>query len=236
MSRQVPFYYLIIGQGRLAQHLKHYFALEGLSFLNWHRQQPIENLQTLVEHAEKVLLAVSDDAIEDFILKNNVPKEKAIHFSGSLDTKLAYQLHPLMTFSHELYKHEDYLKIPFITTYDSPSLEELIPELTNPFYQIDREHVEMYHALCVLSGNGTILLWQKVFEDFENKLGVPKKALMPYLQRILTNLLFNPDKALTGPWVRSDEGTIEKNKLALKKDKFLPLYESFHDLYKDRRI
>jgi predicted short-subunit dehydrogenase-like oxidoreductase (DUF2520 family) len=229
MNRQVPHNYLIIGRGRLARHLIAYFDFEYIPYKQWHRGMDIELLWLWALECRKILLAISDREIEAFILKNNLPQSKTVHFSGALNTTYAEKLHPLMSFAAETYSHEDYRKIPFVGAKGKSPLNTIFPELDNPYYEIEPEQFALYHALCVLSGNGTVVLWQNVFEAFEQKLGLPKETLYPYILRIFQNLVDDPDKALTGPWVRNDLQTIEKNKVALDHSSLLNIYTALSE-------
>ncbi len=92
--------YLIIGGGRLATHLAHYFSLLDIPYCQWTRQTE-HPLSTLLNPIQKVLLAVWDDAIEP--LAKPIPNKTLIHFSGVLSTKLAEGAHPLFTFGPDLY-------------------------------------------------------------------------------------------------------------------------------------
>lgn len=237
MNRQVPTkkYYLLIGRGRLARHFAHYFDLKNIPYLQWSRADSSEDLKKFLAVSEKIFLAISDDAIESFILENSLPSEKTVHFSGALSTPLAFQLHPLMTFSHELYDLETYESMSFVSTTHTPPLEKILPELRNAHYYIPEGKESLYHALCVLSGNGTTLLWQTVLEQFEKTLSIPAQALWPYLEQIVFNLQKNPQSALTGPWVRNDQKTIQKNEHALQSSSLASLYHSFQGVYHEDR-
>src|SRR5262249_34488069 len=65
---------LLIGDGRLATHLSHYFAQLGLSHCVWSRRLQAESrcpeLGTLVHARTRALIAISDDAIEPFIAQH----------------------------------------------------------------------------------------------------------------------------------------------------------------------
>lgn len=227
MNRQVPANkYLLIGRGRLATHLAFYFKILKVPFSQWSRTDESALLPPLVSGAERILLAIKDDALEDFIRDHSLPREKLIHFSASSKINGVLRLHPLMTFASRLYDLDDYISIPFIGDAGAPSLKDVIPELPNPFYQLQAGQHALYHALCVLSGNGTVTLWQNVFRRFAEELHLPPMVLQPYLERIFKNLLADPEHALTGPWARHDLRTIEKNRQALSGSPFLPVYNS----------
>src|SRR3990167_6290835 len=82
--RQVP-HYLIIGSGRLATHLQHYFFHLQLGYDTWCRQRSKAALAPKLEKATHVLLAISDDAIETWIQEAlSGTTAMRIHFSGRL--------------------------------------------------------------------------------------------------------------------------------------------------------
>ncbi|WP_413289810.1 DUF2520 domain-containing protein [Bdellovibrio sp. HCB337] len=218
--------YLIVGAGKVAKHLNHYFRLLELSPLNWDRSQDPHLLKTKVAEASHVLLAISDTAIENFYKKNLAGLDKTVvHFSGALNIKDVIAAHPLMSFGPELYDFETYLKIHFVLT-GTDSLLEALPGLPNNFSVLPAEKKALYHAMCVVGGNFPVILWQKMFAEFE-KMGVSHEAARVYLETVLQNTLRNPQTALTGPLARGDKHTILKNLESLDGDQFQKLYFSF---------
>ncbi|MCB0391546.1 MAG: DUF2520 domain-containing protein [Bdellovibrionales bacterium] len=242
MNRQVPFEnkYLIVGSGRLAKHLSLYFKLLKLQPLRWSRSNSqkfntfhhIKNNQLrlfeTLKHSTHALLAISDNAIDEFAkcLPNHIVK---IHFSGSLSTSHAQGLHPLMTFTNELYELETYIKIPFIIEENNMSneLKHWIPEFKNPNFTINKDLKGLYHALCVVGGNFTNILWREVVKSFQDQLHLPKEVLLPYLERTFKNIINNPLDSLTGPLQRGDFETLSKNTQALAEVKLDNLYKEF---------
>ena len=82
-----------------------------------------------------------------------------------------------------------------------------------------------------MSGNFTVLLWQKFFEDLARKFQIPKEAALPYLQKTFENLKVLPERALTGPIGRKDFTTLKANLHALQGDPMEKIYQSFLDVY-----
>jgi predicted short-subunit dehydrogenase-like oxidoreductase (DUF2520 family) len=117
------------------------------------------------------------------------------------------------------------------------NLDEILPGLSNPSFALDPAQKTIYHALCVMSGNFTTMLWEKAFAEFDAKLGLPREALLPYLGQICGNLAegVNGKSVLTGPLVRNDLGTIAKHVQALEGDPFQDVYESFVAAYEKQR-
>lgn len=231
--RQVP-HYLLIGNGRLARHFQHYFSLLGISFEAWHRPQEWAFLQQKIKASTHILLLISDQAIEpliDAIDPSLLTSKTLIHCSGSLATQKAFGAHPLMSFGHTLYTEAQYRTIPFVIDETAPSFAELLPYLPNPHVRLRAELKPKYHALCVLAGNFSTLLWQKLFRDFEKELGLPPHIAHPYLQQLVQNWREDPGNALTGPLVRKDDATLSKNLQALENDPFHPVYQAFVTAY-----
>ena len=235
--RQVP--YLIIGDGRLARHFCHYLQLLDLPFLQWSRRaDPTgEQLPIQAAKAERALMCLSDVAIEPFIRQHACLQDCIrIHCSGQLTTDLAIGVHPLMTFTPELYDAELYPTIPFVLEQQAYTFADLFPGLQNPHYTLAAKDKALYHSLCVLSGNFTCILWQKFFGDLESQLGLPKAAAMPYLQQVMKNLQSHPDAALTGPLARGDQTTIAANLAALDGDPFQQIYQAFVGVYESHLL
>lgn len=227
MMRQVPHrHFLIIGRGRLASHLKHYLSFLNIEASTWHRGLDPSVLHDMAENADKILVCIKDDILHKFILEHDLPKDKCVHFSGSVHTPLAARLHPLFTFTDNDYTLEEYQKIPFIGELGGPEMSEIFPEFENPFFQIPKDQFPLYHALCVLSGNGMTALWSYVIEKFETDLGLPADLLKPFAEKTLSNIFLDSRKALTGPWSRGDINTIQKNIQSISDPQYKTVYEA----------
>ena len=98
--------YALLGSGRLARHLGHYFRAEGREIRAWARRpDPAFNdldvaahgdaearLEATVESCTHVLVLLSDDAIEPFIGRHRFLRDKVlIHCSGALALEAAHQ-------------------------------------------------------------------------------------------------------------------------------------------------
>lgn len=223
----------IVGDGCMARHLKHYLDMENIPFTGWSRSVDSCSPYSKLKHCRYVIILISDDHIEDFIQRNHeLLNMNLIHFSGSLTTNSAAGIHPLMTFSKELYSLNEYRNIPFIGEEGNTTLKEVIPELKNPYYEVPQDIKPAYHALCVISGNFTNIIWNKVMRDFKNRLGLPKELLYPYLDRTIANIKTDPFNSLTGPIKREDKSTIKRNIKALKNPLWRKIYMLFNKAYK----
>jgi hypothetical protein len=225
---QVPKTHLI-GDGRLARHLSHYFTELGIPFSAWSRRAEASGLCLPLQTApgDRVLLAIRDEAIEPFIgARPELSSTTRVHFSGSLVTKLAHGAHPLFSFADTLYDRETYARIPFIRDRGSPALTELIPGIPNRSFEIEPGDRARYHALCVLAGNFTTLLWRKLFFELEWAMELPREQALPYLESTVRGLS-GPGSPLSGPLARGDQATLEENLAALDGDPFQDVYRAF---------
>ncbi|MFH1726994.1 MAG: DUF2520 domain-containing protein [Pseudomonadota bacterium] len=238
--------YTIIGDGKLARHFCHYFKLLNIQFNQWSRKLSNKNKLTLndvIFDSDACLILIKDSEIEKFIQSNKVLENKLlVHFSGSLVIDIALGFHCPMTFAQELYSLEKYEKIPFMIEANSSYYKvdkdevfhEIFPELNNPYFFIPKEEKAYYHSLCVMAGNFTSILWNKIFSEFEERFSVPAEMAHCYLDSITKNLKENYKQALTGPFERNDKATIEKNLKALEGDDCKPIYNAFLNYYMNK--
>ena len=232
---------IIVGKGKLAKHLAHYFVFKNIRFSTWHRppssatnesSNGYPELIKSIKPNSTVLLAISDDALVEVI--EEIRKQsncEIVHFSGSLYFKDAIGAHPLMTFGNDLYQKEFYETIPFVIDQKGRQLLDFLPGLENPSHFISPELKSLYHSYCVMSCNFPMLLWQAAFKNFEKQLGLPKPLLFPILKKSLENSLGNIEIALTGPLVRQDKTVLRKNLAALKKSPEEKLFQSFIEYF-----
>jgi predicted short-subunit dehydrogenase-like oxidoreductase (DUF2520 family) len=223
--------YGLIGRGRVATHMARYLEIEAQPYVTWHRGMP-SPVGAALASADIILLAISDDAIQPFIDDHPGLRQRPIvHFSGSLVVDGADGLHPLTTFGPELYDLETYRSIPFIEELGGVSFREIFPQMCNPSWQLNRQHKALYHALCVVAGNFTTLLWSKAFEDFEQRLGLPREALQPFLAQTFRNTSMAGRAALTGPLARGDVETVARDLRALEGDPYALVYRAFAQIF-----
>jgi 2-dehydropantoate 2-reductase len=225
----------IVGDGRVARHVRHYFSLLGLPVHSWSRRgasgDPVEALAS----CGTVLLLIADRAIAEFVDEwPGLRKHRLVHCSGSLVTPFAECAHPLMTFGPELYDLPAYQSIPFVVDAGGTPFAELLPGLPNRAFTLAADQRPYYHALCVMAGNFSALLWLELFDRFEQRLGIPAAAAHPFLMQTARNLIADPGRALTGPLVRGDSATVAANLQALEGDPFHDVYSAFARAYARR--
>lgn len=224
----------IVGSGRVARHFHHYFNLLGLPVCGWSRGVAAPSPPEALSSCRTVLLLIHDAAIVPFIEAWPALRAKRlVHCSGSLVTRMAEGAHPLMTFDDSLYDLDAYRAIPFILDAGGTPFDELLPGLPNPSFVISAAERPFYHALCVMAGNFSTMLWLKLFEEFQQRLRIPPSAARAYLARVTANLMRDPGRALTGPLSRRDAQTIAANLQALEGDPFHAIYSAFVRAYED---
>ena len=234
-------HYALLGGGRLARHMHHYLSLLKLPVSGWARDPMSKlnshaiddsgtRLRATIEPASHVLLLVSDSAIPEVVSHYPFLCEKTLlHCAGAFSFPGIAGAHPLMTFSDTLYEPERYWQMPFIVE-RGYRFGELLPGLPNPHFEIAPEHKARYHALCVMAGNFSQVLWQAVAERFEG-MGLRAVALQPYLRQVTENFIAAGGSALTGPLSRGDSATIERDFNALAGDRLQNLFRGFLEFH-----
>lgn len=230
--RQVPTYG-VVGNGFAARHFLNYFRMLGFNVIHWFRQaKHLTFTYDLIKACDRVLLLISDESIIDFYHHHPFLSQKiTVHFSGSLHFKRIFGAHPLYTFGPELYSLSKYKNIPFVVEHPGPGLKELLPGLDNPELKIPYDLKSVYHSLCVLGCNFSVLVWEKVFSDMEKKLSIPKWALIPILSQTFENLKTNTTSCLTGPLPRSDHQVLLSHLNVLRGDPFHKVYQACVNAY-----
>ena len=221
----------IVGNGRLARHFLSYFQLLGLEVRQWSRRGSTTSPPEAIAPCATVLLLTADAAIVPFIEQwPELKTKQLVHCSGSLVTPLARCAHPLMTFGEQLYDRDTYASVAFAVD-EGVTLSELIPGIPNRFFNVASADRPYYHALCVLAGNVSTLLWNKLFQELQQRFGVEASAAHPFLKQIAANLLSDPGTALTGPFSRGDAEAIRANLRALEHDPFHAVYAAVAGIY-----
>ena len=237
------FYPLLLGSGKLARHLHHYFHLKSIPHCH---SEDARNLDTAafeskLERASFVWILTSDRAITEVAekIRAKKPEVTLVHASGSLSVPGVYTLHPLNTFGPDFYEISVYLKTAFTVITeewaDQPeALVSFFKNVPNPRQEIRAEARAFYHAACVMTSNFPQILWSAVFSEIEKKLGQPSAHFEPLLKQASANFLELRNQSLTGPLVRGDQSTIDRNLQALAGSELLGIYQSFVQFYQSR--
>ena len=225
----------IVGNGRVARHLHHYFTLLGLPVAAWSRSGRGPSPPETLASCQTILILIPDGDIVPFIdAWPGLRRKRLVHCSGRLVTPVAEGAHPLMTFGPALYDLAAYREVPFILDAGGTSFSTLLPGLPNPSFTIPAADRPYYHALCVLAGNFSTMLWAKLFHELEGRFGIPAAAAHPYLRGMAANLMADGEAALTGPLARGDTKTVAANLRALEGDPFQAVYAAFKKVYEER--
>jgi predicted short-subunit dehydrogenase-like oxidoreductase (DUF2520 family) len=195
---------------------------------------PVTDVQALVPTAELVFVTVPDDAIGTTVgevVAAGVEGRWVAHASGALGLapllpvldaggrRLA--VHPLQTLPTV---ERAIAGIPGCTVAITADDEEgaalgerLAGDLGAVPFRLAEELRPLYHAAAVLASNDVVTL-AGIAEGLLRQAGVPdpRSALAPLLRATVENVAaIGPSDALTGPAVRGDAGTIERNLTAL---------------------
>lgn len=220
---------LLVGSGRLSHHLVYWNSLQKspLQISNWNRKShSLDQLKTEIHKADLIWLAISDSALIQFYEEHlSQVKIPVVHFSGALHDTRMISAHPLMSFPLELMSADVYSKIHFVLT-GTKNLQQVLPGFINSFSLIDENQKAFYHSLCVVAGNFPQLLWNESLTEFK-KLDIPSQAVESYIRQITQNFLLLKEKSLTGPLVRKDQITIERNLKSLENSKLKKIYDAF---------
>jgi predicted short-subunit dehydrogenase-like oxidoreductase (DUF2520 family) len=234
---------LLLGNGRLAKHLHHYFHLEQIPHKHFENARDLDSpdLHRKLEGVNAIWILTSDRSIAE--IKSNLESKIAplvtqspdsnytwIHSSAATEVEGMITLHPLMTFGPELYSHDQYRQIPFAVMGASAnsSLQDYL-NLPNPSFVVRNDQRALYHAYAVLMSNLPILLWAMTSKNAESTLNLAPETFDPILRQTLSNFITQREKALTGPIARGDRLTIDKNLTALRTqpNTLANIYETF---------
>lgn len=224
---------LIIGSGRTAHHLTYYFKNLGFEILTWARKTHTEDqLISLFNDCHYCFVLIKDDALQDFFkTRPYLISSKCFHCSGALHIDGVNCIHPLMSFGTELYNLTIYRKIHWAVFTANKKLSDYIPGLENPYFYVNPQQKNLYHAYCVMAGNFMQILLLQVMQEWQKNLNLNTEALKPYLDVVYQNFWQEGAKAVTGPLVRKDFGTIKKHLENLNGSPLLNVYQAFLKLY-----
>lgn len=169
----------------------------------------------LLEHGARpegwVLLAVPDEAIPG--LARAFPG-RCGHLSGSLHLEGVPSLHPLTSFRGEA---EDWTGTPLAVTGAAPDpILEAFRSLGFLPFELPPELKPLYHACAVLSSGHAATLWLGAQALLEQRgIELPGGGLLPLAAATLENLRRQGAGGRTGPFVRGDSATIQRDAEAL---------------------
>jgi 2-dehydropantoate 2-reductase len=228
----------LVGLGRLGRALRaqllenHGIARDRLFELTRH-STPAE-IETALTSSDRVLLCLPDREIQNFLDRHHqIDSAKVwIHFSATTDDPRAFRLHPLWSFTGREIPRSEFDAIPFAMDMEAPSFSDLLPGFCNPAIRLAAGQFHFYHSLCVLGMSLPTLLWSEIARHSESNLEINKSHFANYFLGIAKNFYAAESSTLTGPWVRGDFETTQRNRQALKENS--PGLLEFYDFGLDR--
>ncbi|RPD98756.1 DUF2520 domain-containing protein [Aureibaculum marinum] len=171
-----------------------------------------------LKNADVYIIAISDDAIQEFSSQITIKNKLIVHTSGSVSMDaLSFHknrgvFYPLQTFTKN--KPVNFKEIPIcLETNRSENyklLEQLAKSISNHVYNIDSNQRKYIHLAAVFTNNFVNYMY-KIGNDICTENNIPFKILYPLIletaKKIKNN---NPANIQTGPAVRNDTKTIEK--------------------------
>ena len=158
-----------------------------------------------------VLLAVPDDAIAAMAARF---PGRCAHLSGSLHIEGVPSLHPLTSFDG---RAADWNGTPLAVTGAAPvALLEAFRDLGFAPFDLPAHLKPLYHACAVLSSGHAATLWLGAARMMaEQGVAMPGRGFLPLAEATLRNIEVHGASGRTGPFIRGDEGTIQRDAAAL---------------------
>ena len=161
-----------------------------------------------------VLLAVPDDAIEEM---GRIFKGRCVHMSGSLHFPDIPCVHPLTSFDGT---SQDWTGTPLALTGAVP--KEVLSAFENLGFcgfELPPEKKALYHAAAVITSGHTATLWLEAARLLRDEnIVLPGKGLWPLAIATLNNVEARGAEGRTGPFVRNDNSTIDRDVEALPEE------------------
>ena len=203
-----------------------------------------DDISLVSDGADLVIIAVSDDAIEEVAKKIKPNKSILVHTSGNVSMKIlgSYSkfygvLYPLQSIrTTDSDKKE---KVPLLIEASSDKVEKKMigfAELVSRDYRvITSEQRRKIHLVAVLLNNFVNHLGV-IAEDILNTHNLKFDVLLPLLEKTVENIRAgNALNSQTGPAIRGDQSTIDDHMKQLKPE-IQRLYKAFSDSIQTRHI
>lgn len=234
----------ILGTGNVAWHLHLAFENAGHTVtavynrdlkkaekftMGSYQATPVNSLDFSQSEAEIFIMAISDDAVANLVDELQLPAGAVLaHTSGTLSIKsIAYAptedigvFYPLQTLSKG--KALDFAQVPICiegeTVRAQDQLAGLAQTLSERVQMLDSGQRRLIHLSAVFACNFTnhmLTLSKQILEQQE----IDFKILHPLISETLSKSLeIGPEKAQTGPAIRRDMETLDKQFSALQED------------------
>ncbi|WP_027417310.1 Rossmann-like and DUF2520 domain-containing protein [Aneurinibacillus terranovensis] len=208
----------------------------------------VQTIKELVAASDWIGITTGDDQIDNVvqtcIVEDLSVEEKVIfHMSGAATSDklrpLAKRgahiasLHPLQSFSDPVAGADALTMTSFSMEGTEKALEtltNLLTSLHNPYFIITSDQKPIYHAAATMASNAlvavidySLVLMKEA--GIEETMVLP--ALLPLIEGSIKNTrTMGPARALTGPIVRGDTGTVAAHlrALAVQAPEWLPIY------------
>jgi|SRR6056297_1199021 len=202
----------------------------------------IQDLKNITETADIYIIAIKDDALEEFIEKMPLVKGIVVHTAGSKPINILEKfkrygvLYPLQTFSKQ--RSVSFEKVPLCiegnTNHNQHELIKLAKELSENVQVINSEKRLTLHIAAVIVCNFSNFLFT-VADNFLEEHEIPFDMLKPLIQETVDKIQEKPpEEVQTGPAARGDKKTIEKHLNFLSEnEKFGNLYRFVSDMIEE---
>lgn len=225
---------VIIGAGNVATHIAMRLAAKGVTPLQiWsHTKESadrlarlvgsshITNMDDVVSDADAYIISVKDSALEAIVssLCKNTGNGVYLHTAGTMPTSIFAGhcnrygvIYPMQTFSKQ--KVLDFSKIPcFIDANDKETLDfvrSIAGLLSEKVYEMAEEDRRWLHIAAVFAcnfSNACCAMASRILAAH----GIDFNVMLPLIDETMDKLHFlSPEKAQTGPAVRTDYNVME---------------------------
>jgi predicted short-subunit dehydrogenase-like oxidoreductase (DUF2520 family) len=202
------------------------------------RSHAYPDTATLVSHSDIVLITTRDDQIagvcSSLCRRKNIDAHHLVgHMSGAHSSRIladarhlgatVFSLHPLQSFADQDKALAELPQTFFSLEGEGEGLQpirQILKQTGNRFFSITPENKSLYHlSACILS-NYLVTLMDLGLAALEKSGIDPDEgfhAMRPLIDGTLSNIAcLGTAKALTGPIIRGDAGTIQRHLEALK--------------------
>lgn len=240
---------VLLGSGNVATHLGRSFKMAGQDIVQVYSRDPqnahqladslgadtVENLSDITKNADLYIIAVKDDAIRRVALTLSLSDQLVIHTSGSTDLNVLDGVsertgvfYPLQTFSK--LKAIDFRQIPITIEGNSEevtsTLRGIADRLSEKVIELNSIQRQTLHTAAVFACNFTNHMYTLAAELLKTQ-NLDFDLLRPLIAETAFKIQLNdPADMQTGPAVREDFNTLDKQKELLAHDaSVLELFE-----------
>lgn len=236
---------VVIGSGNVAQHLiqvllhsKNVDLIQAFARTSSHLVHLLPETKITTDYqkiteADVYVISVSDNAIAEVAAQLPFENRLVVHTSGSSEFSVLNDknrkgvFYPLQTFTKG--KEIDFSPIPICVEAESETDYQLLEKLGNCISQkvvrIHSDQRKSLHVAAVFVCNFVNHLYQ-IGDEICRKNNVPFEVLHPLIQETAHKISeLSPKEAQTGPALRNDTKTIEKQLDFLENPEYKKLYQ-----------